>query len=99
MKELVTHISSRITILKSLLPRAPDVIVAIDRNMQHRQYTFVGGEMILPWNETCIFLTNKEIKVATCHVAEARKADKCSTVQHPSSVVPDGTIDECQNSH
>ena len=80
-------------------PRAPDVIIAINGNMQHHQYTFVGGKMILLWNKMCIFLTSKELKASACHVAEARKADKRSTERRTSSIVPDGAIDECQNSH
>ncbi|KAF8318046.1 uncharacterized protein EI90DRAFT_3133538 [Cantharellus anzutake] len=49
----------------------PDVIVAMDGNMQHRQYMFVGGDMVLPWNETCTFLTDAEIEEAALHVSDA----------------------------
>jgi len=78
VKELVTSTPFRNNHTESSPLRAPDVIVTIDGNMQHCQYTFVSGEMILPWNETCIFLTNEELNAAACHVAEARKADKRS---------------------
>src|SRR5258708_4010311 len=44
--------------------RAPDLIVTIHGNMQHRQYTFVSSEMILPWNEMCIFLTNEKLNAS-----------------------------------
>ncbi|KAF8321016.1 uncharacterized protein EI90DRAFT_2848299, partial [Cantharellus anzutake] len=78
----------------------PDVIVAMDGNMQHKQYMFVGGEMILPWNETCTFLTDAEIEEAARHISDARAASRgCSEVSRPSSLVPDGAIDECEESH
>ncbi|KAF8313346.1 uncharacterized protein EI90DRAFT_557978 [Cantharellus anzutake] len=77
----------------------PDVIVAMDGNMQHKQYMFVGGEMVLPWNETCTFLTQAEIDEAAHHVSEAQAASRGSLESCPSSLVPDGAIDECKESH
>ncbi|KAF8337552.1 uncharacterized protein EI90DRAFT_3119000 [Cantharellus anzutake] len=60
----------------------PDVIVAMDGNMQHKQYMFVGGEMILPWNETCTFLTDAEIEEAARHISDARAASRGCSESH-----------------
>ena len=79
--------------------RCPDIIVAMDGNMQHRQYTFVHREMILQWNKTCTFLTSAEIEEASCHVSEARAASRQSVELRPSLSVPDGAIAECEESH
>ena len=76
-----------------------DVIVALDGNMQHKQYASVDGEMILPWDETCIFLSGEDISSARSHVTKARHTAKASTLRRQSNSVPDGAITECQESH
>lgn len=67
--------------------------------MQHKQYSSVLGQMILPWDESCIFLTQNELSVARDHVNHARMVSKPSTQRRHCSTVPEGAIMECQDSH
>jgi hypothetical protein len=44
--------------------------------------------------------TDAEIEEAVHHISDARAASRgCSEESRPSSLVPDGAIDECEESH
>jgi len=67
--------------------------------MQHKQYSSILGQMILPWDKSCIFLSQNELSVAWDHVNHAWMASKPSKQCCHCSTVPEGAIMECQDSH
>ena len=67
--------------------------------MQHKQYASIDGKMILPWDETCIFLSGEDIDYAWAHIVEACHTAKASALWCQSNSIPDGAITECQESH
>jgi hypothetical protein len=67
----------------------------MDGNMQHKQYAFVRGQIILPWDESCALLNQSDIDEAARHVSAARAGNQQSEDSRPSSFVPEGAIDEC----
>lgn len=67
--------------------------------MQHRQFSSRDGELVQVWDETCVFLPQKEIQAAADHLAACKAMSAASSSHRHSRLVPDGAIDGCQESH
>src|SRR5260370_18758376 len=74
---------SKITLLCHILmytlhTSTPDVIVCLDGNMQHRQYTSIVGDLVLPPDKFSIFVPDSIVEGSKQHVLDCQKGNSIS---------------------
>jgi len=67
--------------------------------MQHRQYTSIVGDLVLPLDKFSIFVPDSIVEGSKQHVLDHQKGNPISLSYRQSSRTPLGTIGTCTASH
>ena len=78
---------------------APNVIICLDGNMQHRQYSSIVGDLILDLDEFSIFIPDSVVEGSKQHVLNCQSGNSRSLSYRQSVNTPLGAVDACATSH